>query len=242
VVVLAGGHSRNVHVWGLLAAEAGRRGQSISIAVACHAAVRVLAVDGASVAAVGPGDVRVSVFATNPLGRRLEELESTLGEGPGLQAHSEGAPVLTSDIRRYGAHWPLFGSAAVEAGVRGMFAFPLRSGTVAIGVFQVHRKDPGVLSTEQLGDALVLADIMSLLLLGSEGENGGDFVQDAISSDHHTEVHQATGMISVHLGVSLTDALARLRGHAFAHGQSISTVAHEIVQGRLRLAEGDTND
>ena len=234
--------SRKVHVWSLLAVEAARRGQPISIAVACHAAVQALAVDGATVTAVGPGDVHVSVFATSVLGRQLEELESTLGEGPGLQAHSEGAPVLTSDLLWHDSHWPLFGSAAAEMGIRGLFAFPLQSGTVPIGVFQVHRKDAVVLSAEQLGDALVLADIISVLLLGSEGKNGRDFVQDAISSDRHTEVFQATGMVSVHLGVSLADALARLRGHAFAHGQPISAVAREIVQGRLRLDEGDTDD
>jgi len=231
--------SRKVRVWSLLAAEAGKREQPISIAVACHAAVQALAVDGATVAAVAPGDVHVSVFATNMLGRRLKELESTLGEGPGLQAHSEGAPVLTSDLLWHDSHWPLFGSAAVEMGVRGIFAFPLRSGTVPIGVFQVHRKDATVLSAEQLGAALVLADVMAVLLLGFAGADDHDFVQDAISSDQHTEVFQATGMTSVHLGVSLADALARLRAHAFAHGQLISAVAREIVQGRLRLDEGD---
>jgi hypothetical protein len=234
--------SRKVHVWSLLAAEAGRRGQPISVAVACHAAVRVLAVNGATVAAVGPGDLHVLVFATSSLGWQLDELESTLGEGPGLQAHSEGAPVLTSDLYCHEGHWPLFGSAAVEMGVRGVFAFPLRSGTVPIGVFQIHRSAASGLSAEQLGDALVLADIMSVLLLGSKGSNGRDSVQDALSSDHHTEVYQATGMVSVHLGVSLADALARLRGHAFAHGEPISAVAREVVQGRLRLDEGDTDE
>jgi hypothetical protein len=234
--------SRKVHVWSLLAAEAGRRRQPISIPVACHAAVRVLSVDGVTVAALGSGDVHVSVFATSALGRHLEDLESTLGEGPGLRAYSEGAPVLTSDLEGHDSHWPLFGSAALEVGVRGLFAFPLRSGTMPIGVFQAHRADTGGLTTIQLGDALVLADIMSVLILGPEAENGRDFIWDAISSDHHTEVYQATGMVSVHLGVSLADALARLRGHAFAHGQPISAVAREIVQGRLRLDEGDTDD
>jgi hypothetical protein len=109
-------------------------------------------------------------------------------------------------------------------------------------VFQIHRSAASGLSAEQLGDALVLADIMSVLLLGSKGSNGRDFVQDALSSDHHTEVYQATGMVSVHLGVSLADALARLRGHAFAHGEPISAVAREVVQGRLRLDEGDIDE
>jgi hypothetical protein len=229
-------------IWGLLAAEADRRGQPISIGMACHTAMRVLSVDGAAVAAVGMGHLQISVFATSELGRRLEDLESSLGQGPGLQAYSDGAPVLTSDLESRGARWPLFASGAVEIGVRGLFAFPLRSGTTPIGVLETYRADAGGLSTEQLGDALVLAEIISLLLLGSEGQIGDDFVRDVISSDRHTEVYQATGMVSVQLGVSLVDALARLRGHAFAHSQPISVVAHEIVNRRLRLDQGDTDD
>jgi hypothetical protein len=37
------------------------------------------------------------------------------------------------------------------------------------------------------------------------------------------------------LGAGAEDALARMRGHAFAAGKPISEVAHEIVAGRLRL-------
>jgi hypothetical protein len=234
--------SRRVHVWNLLADEAGKRREPVSVAVASHTAVRVLAVDGVTVAAMGNENVHLPVFATSALGRRLEDLEFSLGEGPGTQAHSDGAPVLASDLGRCNARWPLFGSGALEMGVRGLFAFPLRSGTVPVGVFRAYRMNYGVLTADQLGDALVLADIMSVLLLGPEDQSAHGFIQDAISSDHHVEVYQATGMVSVHLGVSLADALARLRGHAFAHGQPISAVAREIVHGRLRLDEGDTDD
>jgi GAF domain-containing protein len=234
--------NRSARVWGLLADEAGRRGQPLSIAVACHAAVQVLSAEGVTVAAIAPGDVHVSVFATSDLGRRLEELQSTLGEGPGLQSYADGAPVLTSELDPGDRRWPLFGSGAVELGVRALFAFPLRSGTVPIGVFEVHRGDSGALTPVELGDALVLADVMSILLLAPEPYNGRDFIDDVISSDHHAEVYQATGMVSVHLGVSLADALARLRGYAFAHSHPISVVAHEIVLGRLRLDEREIDD
>jgi GAF domain-containing protein len=204
--------------------------------------VRVLSAGGVTVAAIAPGDVHVSVFATSDLGRRLEELQSTLGEGPGLQSYADGAPVLTSDLESDGRRWPLFGSGAVEVGVRALFAFPLRSGTVPIGVFEVHREEPGAMTPVELGDALVLADVISILMLAPEPYDGRDFIEDVISSDHHAEVYQATGMVSVHLGVSLADALARLRGYAFAHSEPISVVAREIVLGRLRLDEREIDD
>jgi len=234
--------NRSARVWALLTDEAGRRGQPLSIAVACQAAVQVLSAEGITAAAIAPGDVHVPVFATSDLGRRLEELQSTLGEGPGLQSYADGAPVLTSDLAPGDRRWPLFASGAAELGVRAVFAFPLRSGTIPIGVFEVHRRKSGAMTPVELGDALVLADVVSILLLAPEPYDGRDFIDDVISSDHHAEVYQATGMVSVHLGVSLADALARLRGYAFAHSQPISVVAREIVLGRLRIDEREIDD
>ena len=234
--------NRKVRIWGLVTAEAGRRGGRVSVAVACQAAIGVLAVDGATVSAIGPGDVHVPAFATSEIGRRLDDLQSMLGEGPGLQSYSDGAPVLKPDLGSTDARWPLFGQGAVEIGVRALFAFPLWSAASPIGVLELHRSDVGALSREQFDDALVLADIVSLLLLGTDGQNEHEYIRNAVSVDHHAELYQATGMLSVHLGMNLADALARLRGHAFAHGQSISAVAHEIVNGRLRLDDGDSDD
>ncbi|MGB0094384.1 MAG: ANTAR domain-containing protein [Solirubrobacteraceae bacterium] len=51
------------------------------------------------------------------------------------------------------------------------------------------------------------------------------------------EVHQATGMISVQLGVSMDEAFVRLRAHAFAAGRSLKAVAGDVVARRLRLEE-----
>ena len=51
-------------------------------------------------------------------------------------------------------------------------------------------------------------------------------------------VHQATGMISVQLDVSLEEALARLRAHAFAQGTALGEVAAEVVGRQLRFDAG----
>ena len=49
------------------------------------------------------------------------------------------------------------------------------------------------------------------------------------------EVYQAQGMVMVDLGVSLAEALVRLRAHAFVEGRPVGDVARDIVAGRLRL-------
>ena len=54
-------------------------------------------------------------------------------------------------------------------------------------------------------------------------------------SGTHAEIHQATGMISVQLGVTLEEAFVRLRAHAFASNIALGALAGEVVGRRLRF-------
>ena len=54
---------------------------------------------------------------------------------------------------------------------------------------------------------------------------------------YRAEVHQASGMISVQLNVSLAEALVRLRAHAYAQERPIAEVAADVVARRLRFEE-----
>ncbi|MGH3311543.1 MAG: ANTAR domain-containing protein [Streptomyces sp.] len=51
----------------------------------------------------------------------------------------------------------------------------------------------------------------------------------------HPEVHQATGMVTVQLGVTAAVALVRLRDYAFAQDRRLSEVAKDVVARRLRF-------
>jgi AmiR/NasT family two-component response regulator len=50
---------------------------------------------------------------------------------------------------------------------------------------------------------------------------------------YRADIHQATGMVLVQLGISATDALARLRAHAFCHQRLLIDVACDVVARRL---------
>lgn len=56
------------------------------------------------------------------------------------------------------------------------------------------------------------------------------------------EVYQATGMLIGALNVDPTEALVRLRAHAFAHDMTAAEVAWEIVERRLPLDTPDWQD
>jgi len=57
--------------------------------------------------------------------------------------------------------------------------------------------------------------------------------------DTHAHVYQAQGMVMAELGVSLAEALARMRAHAWATGQDLTTLAGEILAGRERPGRDD---
>lgn len=50
---------------------------------------------------------------------------------------------------------------------------------------------------------------------------------------HRAEVHQATGVLSARLGVSLAEALDRLRSQAYTSGRSLTETAQDIIQQQL---------
>jgi len=130
--------------------------------------------------------------------------------------------------------------------VRAVFAFPLRIGAISVGVLTAHRGVPGPLVEGQLADALALAEAVGVLLLhGAPVGDGGDGVLLgegrrggwAGPGTHRAEVHQATGMVSVQLDVSLAEALVRLRAHAYAQDRGIAEVAADVVARRLRFRD-----
>jgi hypothetical protein len=225
---------RTARVWAWIAA-AHEGDAPVSLAALCRAAAR-LAVDGASVTAVSGPAVREPLSATDELSARLEELLFRTGEGPGAEDFMFGSPMLIPDLEQVTERWPGFVPAAVAAGARALFAFPLQAGAIRVGVLSLYRAEPGPLTPQQLADALVFADIaLQLLLDSASGISGvaGYRPLDGLS-DSRAEVYQATGMISVQLGVSL-EAFVRLRAHAFAADTPLDEIAGDVVSRLLRF-------
>ena len=189
----------------------------------------------------------VLMSGTEPLGTlgragrhaaTITELQFELGEGPCLQACESGVPVLLPDLAAVAAgRWPAFTPAAVSAGVRAEFCLPLNVGARGIGTFDLCRDEPGMLSDQQLADALVAADLARdavLSLQESPGNVDIAMLLDSVGSDRLV-VHQATGMIAAQLDATMANALARLRAAGFESGRSIYEIAQDVVARRVRF-------
>jgi hypothetical protein len=55
-------------------------------------------------------------------------------------------------------------------------------------------------------------------------------------SEFYFVVHNAAGVVSVQLGVSVTEALIRMRAYAFTNGRLVRDVAEDVVARRIRLS------
>ncbi len=213
----------------------------------CRACVDGLDVDGAAVSLFTASDSRQTLWATDPVAEMLEELQFTLDEGACMEAATTGRPVLVPDVHRPAdtGRWPIFAAAVAEqTPVRALFALPLQWGAVNLGVLDLYRTTPGRLSDLQWRDALAAVDTASLMILGLRTDPGvhadgaGGWLDHTIG--HRAEIHQATGMVLAQLGISPTDALARMRGHAFAHQRLLVDVARDVVAKRLVFTEDMT--
>jgi hypothetical protein len=220
----------------------------VSAGDVCAAVVPGAGVTGAWLSAGRHAQADHLMRVTDDLSERLAELQLTLGEGPSPDASGSGGPVLASDLadRESGSRWPTFAPAACQAGAAAVFAFPLVVGAIRAGVLGLYRDRPGPLSDFQLGDALVFADTATVLLLdaqervvGTPGQGAmlgvGADGQPAVLASHRAEVDQATGMLTEQLGVSITNAFARLRAYAYVNDLRLADVARDIVARRLRL-------
>lgn len=224
---------RRDRLWRAITARvhvADRAGIGLAVCTACIGFVS--AADGAALTLRSSSHIEEMVSASDPWASGLEEAQYTLGEGPGVEAFTTGAPVLVDDLNADGEQWPAFAEAAAAAGAAAVFAFPLHLGGMRLGTLDLYGRRPGGLSAEELGDAAVLADLATLALL-EHAERLGRQSRDVESS--YQDVHVATGMLAVQLEISLDDAFLRLRAHAFAENRSVLDVARDVLARRIGL-------
>ena len=151
--------------------------------------------------------------------------------------------MLVTDLAAEGRHrWLTYAAALQARGIVGVFALPVRAAGHYVGTLGLFRAVVGQWTSDQLQGALVAAELAALPLLDLMAVDLEAAVDDPDSDAWaqfnglvRAEVAQATGMLANKFGVSVAEALVRLRAHACASGRSANEVAIEVVARRLRL-------
>ena len=206
-----------------------------SLALACARGLPVTGVGLALMTEEGPAG---TIAATDGAAMTLEELQFNLGEGPCVDASATGRPVLQPDLARTAPpRWPAFAVGALDAGIRAVFAFPLRVGAIRVGVLDLYRDRAGTLSPDELSAALSFADAATLILLHVQA--GVPVTGTVPVLDDRAEVHQAAGVVSVQAAVGLAEALVLLRARAFADQRSLGDLARDVLAGIVDFRKVD---
>src|SRR4029453_1836809 len=117
------------------------QGESPGLRLA-NACVDLVAVGGAGIMLMDHGGNGSSLGLSDLATGLVEGLPFTLGEGPGIDAHGDGLPVLEPSLDAMSDdRWPAFAPAAVDVGFLGAFGFPLHMGTVCLGALDLYRSE-----------------------------------------------------------------------------------------------------
>ena len=204
----------------------------------CEVCADVAGMSGAGIMLMAGDEQQGSVCSSNAVSGLIEELQYTLGEGPCVDAYQQESPVHEPDlVDPRTPRWLAFSPPAIEAGARAVFGFPLQVGSVRLGALNFYRDRAGPLDDEQYADALVLAGVAGRAVLGIQAKAppGALAAELEEGANFRFVVHQASGMVAVQLGVSVGEALLRLRAYAFGNDRLLAEVAEEVVGRGLRF-------
>ena len=204
----------------------------------CEVCAEVVEMSGAGIMLMAGDIPQGSLCTTGKVSALIEQSQFALGEGPCVDAYNEDQPVLEPDLANPSMHrWLAFTGPVLDAGVRAIFGFPLRMGGIRLGALNLYRDQPGALTDEQHADALAMADIATraVLVMQSKAPLGQLADELETGADFEYIVHQASGMVAGQLGVSVGQALIRLRGYAFGNARPLRQVAEDVIARRLRF-------
>ena len=202
-------------------------------------------VDAAAISLVFDGANAGTLGSSGASARAYDELQFTLGEGPCLDSVARRTPVVVIDLADPGdLRWPAYGPAMLAHEIRCVVAMPVVVAGEHVGALDLFRATPGRLNGAQFAGAAAAAELAGIPLMdlmdGDLKAAAADPASDAwaeLNSLSRAEVSQATCMLVAQLGIEPTEALVRLRGHAYATGRTATEVARDILDRRLKLED-----
>jgi GAF domain-containing protein len=199
------------------------------------ACVELLEVTAAGLMLVdASGRLRV-MSSSSERSRLLELMEIQNDEGPCLDCHREGAPVLVADLAAERARWPSFAEEAMRVGFGAVYALPMRLRSDTIGALNLFHRDPDTITEATLRIAQALADVATIAILQQRAVQAREDLaqQLQIALNSRVIIEQAKGVLAERRHADMSTAFNLLRGHARSTHQQLADVARAVVAGEL---------
>ena len=186
----------------------------------------------------GSGGGLQLLACTDERTRELELHELQVNQGPCIDSHRLGQPIVAGDL--LDAHrWPAFAPVAIDYGYRAVYAFPLRLRSSVIGALNLFRTAPGLVLQEDVRVAQAFADMATIGILQkravSEARELAGQLQSALNS--RVIIEQAKGIVAESLGCDMDRAYQLIRWFGRNSNRQVRSVAAAIVAGELSPAK-----
>ncbi len=145
----------------------------------------LLPVTGCGVTLISAEKAPHYVAASDASALLYEQLQSELGHGPCLLAFESGAAVVVPDLST-DDRFPGFAPVALAAGLKAVFALPLRHGNEQLGALDLYSDTAGELSSSDMVVAQTLADVTAAYLLNARSR---DAARVASNFFQHNALH-----------------------------------------------------
>ncbi|MEV6048172.1 hypothetical protein [Streptomyces xanthochromogenes] len=234
---------QNTAAWKRVVEIASGADRPVALPSAAVACVDDVGADGLGVSLITGGRIRTVAYAVDERSYRLEDAQLVSGEGPCTEAYLRRG-IVEAEVSSASGQWPVFLRTADELGIRRVVAVPLLVGNgVPVGAMDVYRTTGAALGAADRARLDAYGRILALLALDAHPALIGwdRATPETGPVGYPPVVHQAAGAAAEASGVAVSDALARMRAHAFGRQRLLEDVARDILAGRLRLEEdGDT--
>ena len=203
--------------------------------------VAVLDVDAAGIMLAGPdGHLRVMASSSEAM-RVLELFEIQAQEGPCLDAHRTGAPVVNQDLAEVNSRWPRFAPEALAAGFSSVHALPMHLRGTVIGALNLFRAGAGAIGPPDVDIAQAFADVATIAILQHRAVLEAQVINEQLSHALNSRIviEQAKGMVAERLDLDMERSFTVLRHHARNRNLRLADVAEAVIAGTLTAAELD---
>jgi hypothetical protein len=207
-----------------------------------RAGLAVVAADGIGLSVVDDR-FRVPLGASDEDATVAERLQFTVGEGPCIQALRDRTEVRAndSDLAR---RWPAFYDELTRnTPYRSIASLPLKITAALDGAIDFYFEHPAGAFSIDLGVAVAIADEIVNALRATSTPTAPSMRAAGVllpawlyspAASDRLRTWIAAGVIMSGLGLTAPDALARIRGYAYAHQRDIRDVTDAIIAGGLR--------
>lgn len=195
--------------------------------------VEVLDVEAAGIMlAAADGQLRVMASSSEAM-RVLELFEIQAQEGPCLDSHRTGLPVVNQDLAAVNGRWPRFAPEALAAGFRSVHALPMRLRGSVIGALNLFRTGPGEMAPPDIAVAQAFADVATIAILQHRAAQEAQVINEQLTHALNSRIviEQAKGMVAERLGLDMETSFTALRSHARNHNLRLTDVATSVISG-----------